>query len=84
MYTEHLVETDAPPQHETVHPSDDSSDEYQNSCSSNQTESDTEPEAEDNNIPDHNTEPGTCRWSRTAERRQAKSRVSILPVSTTS
>jgi len=83
-YTEHLGETDAPPPIETVRLSDDSSDEYQNSGRSDQTESDTEPDAEDNDIPDDDTAPGTRRRSRTVERRQAKSRVSTVRVSTTS
>jgi len=83
-YTEHLGETDAPPQIETVRLSDDSSNEYQNSRRSDQTESDTEPDAEDNDIPDDDTAPGTRRRSRSAERRQAKSRVSTVRVSTTS
>ena len=83
-YTEHLGETDAPSQIETVRLSDNSSDEYQNSRSSDQTESDTEPDPEDNDILDDDTALGTCRRSRTAERRQAKSRVSTVRVSTTS
>jgi len=58
-YTEHLGESDTPPQIETVHLNDDSSDEYQNSRRSDQTESDIEPEAEDNYIPDNDTPPGT-------------------------
>ena len=67
-YTEHLGETDAPPQIETVRLRDDSSDEYQNSRRSDQTQSDTEPDAEDNDILDDNTALGTSRRSRTAER----------------
>ena len=38
-----------------------SSDEYQNSHRSDQTESDTEPSAEDNDIPDDDTASGTRR-----------------------
>jgi len=83
-YTEHLEETDAPQQIETVRLGDDSSDEYQNSRRSDQTESDPEPDAEDNDIPDDDTAPGTRRRSQTAERRQAKSRVSTVRVATTS
>jgi len=66
-YTEHVGETDAPPQIETVRLSNDSSDEYQNSRRSDQTESDTEPDAEDNDIPDDDTAPRTRRRTRTAE-----------------
>ena len=62
-YTEHLGETDTPPQIETVPVSDDSSHEYQNSRRSDQTESDIELEAEDNDIPDDDTPPGTRRPS---------------------
>jgi len=62
-YTEHLGETDASPQMETVRLSDNSSDEYQNSCRSDQTESDTEPDAEDNDILDDDTARGTRRRS---------------------
>jgi len=54
-YTEHLVETEAPLQIETVCLSDDSSDEYQNSHRSDQTESEIEPDTEDNDIPDDDT-----------------------------
>jgi len=84
VYTEHLGETDAPPQIETLRLSDDSSDDYQNSRRSDQTESDTEPDAEDNDIPDDYTAPGTHWRTRTVERGQAKSWVSTVPVSTTS
>jgi len=82
-YTEHWGETDAPPQIETVRLSDDSSDEYQNSRTSDQTESDTELDAEDNDILDDDMAPGTHRRSRTAERGEAKSQVSTARVSTT-
>ena len=68
VYTEHLGETNAPPQIEAVCLSDNSSDEYQNSRRSDQTESDTEPDAEDNDSRDDDTGPGTRRRSRTAER----------------
>jgi len=60
-YTEHLGETDGPRQIETVRLSDDSSDEYQNSRRSDQTELDTEPGAEDTDIPDDDSAPGTRR-----------------------
>ena len=58
-YTEPEGKPDAQPHIETVRLSNDSSDEYQNSCRSDQTESDTEPDAEDNDIPDDDTAPGT-------------------------
>jgi len=68
----------------TVRLSDESSDEYQNSRRSDETESDTEPDAEDNDVPDDDTGSGSRHRSRTADRRQANTRVSTVRVSTTS
>jgi len=62
-YTKHWGETDAPPQIETVRLGDDSSNKHQNSRRSDQTESDTEPDAEENDIQDDDTAPGTRRLS---------------------
>jgi len=59
LQTTAYTEPDAQPQIETVRVSDDGSDEYQTSRRSDQTESDTEPEAEDNDFPDDDTAPGT-------------------------
>jgi len=84
LQTTAYTDPDAQPQIDTVRVSDDSSDEYQTSRRSDQTESDTEPDAEDNDFPDDDTAPGTRRRSRTAERRQANNRVSTVRVSTTS
>ena len=83
-YTEPEGEPDAQRQIGTVHLSDDSSDEYQNSRRSDQTESDTEPDAEDNDIPDEDNTSWTRHLSRTADRQQANTRVSTVRVSTTS
>jgi len=82
-YIEPQGQPDAQPHIETVYLRDDSSDEYQNSRRSDQTESDTEPDAEDNDIPDDDTAPGTRRRSRTTDRRQANTRVSTVRVTTT-
>ncbi|PUU76873.1 hypothetical protein B9Z19DRAFT_1066302 [Tuber borchii] len=51
-YADIEMEHDAQAPTETVRLSDESSDEYQNSRGSDQTESDTEPDAEDNDIPE--------------------------------
>jgi len=83
-YTEHLAETDALPQIETVCLSDNTSVVYQNSYKSDQTTLDTEPDSEENDIRDDDTVPVTHRCLRTAERQQAKSRVSTVRVSTIS
>ena len=58
-YSEPEGEPDVQWQIETVRLSDDSSDEYQNSCRSDETESDTEPDAEDNDVPDDDTGSGS-------------------------
>ena len=63
LQTTAYTEPDEQPQIETVRVSDDSSDEYQTSRRSDQTESDTEPDAEDNDFPDDDTAPGTGRRS---------------------
>jgi len=83
-YSEPEGEPDAQQQIATVRLSDESSDEYQNSCKSDETESDTEPDAEDNDVPDDDTGSGSCHPSRTADRRQANTRVSTVRVSSTS
>jgi hypothetical protein len=83
-YTETEEEPDAQPQGQTFCLSDDSCDEYQNSLRSEETESDAEPDAEANDIGDDNTESRRRRRSRTADRRQANTRVSTVRVSTTS
>ena len=54
---------------ETVRLSDDSSNEYEDSCGSDQTESDTEPDAEDDDIPDA-TRAGLPHRSRTADKQK--------------
>ena len=77
-YTEPEGEPDAQRQIGTVHLSDDSSDEYQNSRRSDQTESDTEPDAEDNDIPAEDNTSWTRHLSRTADRQQANTRVSTV------
>ena len=51
-YNDIETEPDAQAPTETVRLSDDSSDEYQNSRRSDQTESETEPDTEDNDILD--------------------------------
>ena len=84
VYTAVLGETEAPPHILTVCLSDNSRDEYQNSPRSDQTESETEPDAESNDIADDDTLSGTGRRTRTAERQQANSQVSTVRVSTTS
>ena len=66
----------------TVHLSDDSSNEYQNSRRSDQSESDTEPDTEDNDILDA-TGAGLRHRSRTADG-QTNNRVLTVRVSTTS
>jgi len=52
MYTDIEIEPDAQVPTETVHLSDDSSDLYKDSRGANQTELETEPDAEDDDIPD--------------------------------
>lgn len=81
-YTEPEAEPDAQRELETVRLSDDSSEEYQNSRRSDETETDTEPDVEDNDIPD-GTASEPRRRSRTVDRR-ANNRVSTVRVSTTS
>jgi len=61
LQTTAYTDPDAQPQIETVRVSDDSKDEYQTSPRSDQTESDTQPDAEDNDFPDDDTAPGTRR-----------------------
>jgi len=68
VYTEHLGETDVPPQIERVCLSDSSSDEYQNSRRSDETELDTEPDPKDKDIRDDDIAPGALRHSQTVER----------------
>jgi len=83
-YSEPEGEPDAQQQIATVHLSEESSDEYPNSRRSDETESDTEPDAEDNDVPDDDTGSGSRHRSHAAERRQANTRVSTVRVSTTS
>ena len=82
MYNDIEMEPDAQAPAETVHLSDDSSDEYQNSRRSDQTESDTEPDKEDNDIPDA-TGAGLRHRSQTGDG-QTNNPVSTVRVSTTS
>jgi len=65
-YTDIETEPDAQVPTETVCLSDDSSDEYEDSRGSDQTESDTERDAEDDDIPDA-TGAGLRHRSRTAD-----------------
>ena len=81
-YTDIKTKPDAQVPTETVGQSDDSSDEYQDSCRSDQSVSDTEPEAEDDDIPDA-TGAGLPLRSRTVDE-QTNNRVSTVRVSTTS
>lgn len=74
-YTEHSGETDTLPEIAIVHRSHDSSDVDPNQWRSDETQSDTEPDKEETEIPDYDEVSGTCRHSRTAERRQPESRV---------
>jgi len=81
-YTDIETEPDAQVPMETVRLSDDSSDEYEDSRGSDQTESDTEPGGEDDDIPDA-TGAGLRHLSRTANK-QTKNWVSTVRISTTS
>jgi len=67
-YSEPEREPDAQQQIATVRLSDESSDEYQNSRRSDETELDTEPDAEDNDLLDDDTASGSRHPSRTADR----------------
>jgi len=81
-YTDIETEPDAQVPTETVRLSDDSSDEYEDSRGSDQTESDTEPDPEDDDMLDA-TGAGLRHRSRTADE-QTNNRVSIVRVSSTS
>lgn len=83
-YTEPKEEPDAQPHIQTVRLTNVSRDEYQNWGRSDQTETDTELEAEDIDIQDDDTAPGTPRNSRTADRRQTNTRGLTLGVLTIS
>ena len=83
-YREPAGEPDAQQQIATVHLGDKSRDEYQTSRRSDETESDTELDTEDNEVPDDYTGSGSHNRSRTADRRQANTRVSTMRVWTTS
>ena len=83
-YSQPEGEPDAQEQIATVRLSNESSDDYQKSHRSDETESDTEPDAEDNDVPDDDTESGSCHRSRTADTRQANTPVSTVRVSTPS
>jgi len=80
-YSEPEGEPDAQGQIPRVHLSDESSDESWNSGRSDESESSAEPEAEDNNVPDNDIRSGSRHRSRTADRRQANTRVSTIRVS---
>jgi hypothetical protein len=80
-YSEPDIEQDAQVDPETVHLSDGSSDEYQNSHGSDETELDIEPDAEDNDTPD-STEPGPFQRSRRADR-ERNNRLTTVRISTT-
>jgi len=81
-YTDIETEPDAQAPTETVRLSDDSSHEYEDSHGLDQTESDTEPDAEDDDIPDA-TGAGLRHGSRTADK-QTNNWVSTVRASTTS
>jgi len=81
-YTDIEIEPDTQVPTETVRLSDDSSDVYEESHRSDQAESDTEPVAEDDDIPDA-TGAGLRHRSRTADK-QTNNQVSTVRVSTTS
>jgi len=81
-YTDIETEPDTQVLTETVLLSDDSRDQYEDSCGSDQTESDTEPDTADDEIPDA-TRAGLRHWSRTADK-QTNNRVLTVRVSTTS
>ena len=76
------MDPDAQVPTETVHLSDNSRDEYVDSRGSDQTESDTQPDQEDDHIPD-TTGAGLRHRSRTADK-QTNNWVSTVRVSTTS
>jgi len=82
-YSEPEREPDAQQQIATVRLRDETSDEYENSRRSHETESDTEPDAEDNDVPDDDTGSGSHHRSQTADRRQANTAVATARVSTT-
>ena len=81
-YNDIETEPDAQALTETIRLSDDSSDEYQNSRRSDQTELDTEPDKEDNDIPVA-TGAGLRHQSRTVDVK-TNTRVTTVWVSTTS
>jgi len=78
MYTDIEMEPDAQLPTETVRLRDNSSDEYEDSRGSDQTESDTEPDVEDDDIPDA-TGAGLRHRSRTADK-QSINQVSTVRV----
>ena len=80
-YTDIETEPGAQVPTETFRLSDDTSDKYEDSRGSDQTESDTELDAEDDNIPDA-TGAGLGHLSRTADE-QTNNQVSTVRVSTT-
>jgi len=80
-YTDIETEPDAQVATETVRPTDNSNDEYQDCSRWDQTQSDTEPDAEDDHIP-YATGSGLRHWSRIADK-QAHYRVYTVPVWTT-
>jgi len=81
-YTDIQTEADAEVPTQTVHLSNDSSDEYEDSGKMIQTAADTEPDAEDDDIPDA-TGAGLRHQAGTADK-QTNKRVSTVRVSTTS
>jgi len=84
-YSEPEGEPDAQQQIATVCLSDESTDKYPNSSRSDESESETEPDVEDNDVlDDGDTGLGSRHRSPTADRRQANTGVSTVRVSTTS
>jgi len=83
VYSEPEGKPDAQQQIATVRLSDESSDESQNSCRSDETDSDTDPHAEDNHVQDDDTGSGSRYRKQTADRRHANTPVSTVRVSTT-
>ena len=80
-YSELDIEQEVQVDPATVHLSDASSDEYQNSHGSDGTELEIEPDAEDDDTPD-STEPEPCQRSWRADRERNK-RLTTVPISTT-
>jgi len=84
VYSQPEGQPDVQHQIGTVCVNDESSDKYQKSRRSDKAEWGTEPDAEDNDVPDDNPGSGSSHGSRTADRQQANTQVSTMGVSTTS